>query len=394
MVRSIVRPAFGQPVIRSLLRPRVLGLIALLALLVVFPYLYRLPFFSSFLSDFRTFEASRFAIWAVIFLGLNLLIGYTGQITLGHAAFVTVGAYVAAIFMKNLGMPVSVAILSAALLTGLLGFLIGIPALRLSGPYLAIATLALIIVLPQILKYDLVIAGHHFIAAQTGGVSGIRLATPRVPTSLHQALNMDTDQWVYYICMGTAVILTAIAWSITRSRIGRGFIALRDSEIGASQMGINVSLYKMTAFGLSALYAGTGGALYLFQMSYLGPTSFDISFSLTFVVMIVLGGLASVAGAIFAGFFMAAQLDVTNLIFNRVFNHIPYGDKIGIDATRGALFGALLILAIINTPHGVAGNLRKKKEARPGKPQKGRIAVLIGRIASRSRENEAEASTD
>jgi branched-chain amino acid transport system permease protein len=390
MVRSVFRPAFDQPVIRFLLRPRVLGLIALLAFLVVFPYLYRLPFFNSFLSDFRTFQATRFAIWLIIFLGLNLLIGYSGQISLGHAAFVTVGAYIAAILMKDAGLPVFLAVLGAALLTGLLGFLIGIPALRLSGPYLAIATLALIIVLPQIIKYDLIIGGHHFIAAQTGGVSGIRLSTSVVPKGLHQSLNMNTDQWLYYTCMASAVIMTAMAWSITRSRIGRGFIALRDSEIGASQMGINVSLYKMSAFGLSAMYAGTGGALYLFQMSYLGPTSFDISFSLTLVVMIVLGGLASVAGAIFASLFFTIRLDMTNLIFN----HIPYGEKIGIDASRGAFFGLLLIIAIIFTPQGAAGNLRKQKEARPGGPRKSRLAALVRRIASRSRQKEAEASTD
>ena len=147
--------------VRSILRPRTFVLLATLALLVVFPYLYRLPFFSSFLSDFRTFQATRFAIWLVILMGLNLLTGYSGQISLGHAAFVAVGAYIAAILMKDSGLPVFAAIFAAAILTGLLGFLMGVPALRLSGPYLAIATLALIIVLPQILKYDLNIGGHR-----------------------------------------------------------------------------------------------------------------------------------------------------------------------------------------------------------------------------------------
>ncbi len=374
--------------VRSLVRPRTFVLLGVLALLVVFPYLYKLPFFSSFLSDFRTFQGTRFAIWLVILLGLNLLTGYSGQISLGHAAFVAVGAYIAAILMKDSGAPVFLAILAAGILTGLIGFVIGIPALRLSGPYLAIATMALIIVLPQILKYDLVIAGHHFIAAQTGGVSGIRVSTPAVPTAMHNAFSMNTDQWLYYNCMAAAVIMTAMAWSVTRSRIGRAFIALRDSEIGASQMGINVSLYKMTAFGLSSLYAGVGGALYLYQMSYLGPTSFDLSFSLTVMVMIVLGGLASVAGAIFAALFFTIRLDMTNLIVG----HIPYGEKIGIDASRGALFGLLLIFAIIFTPNGAAGNLHKQKQARPGAPHKSRLSVLIGRL--RAREKEAQISTD
>jgi branched-chain amino acid transport system permease protein len=369
-------------------------LVAALAVLVAFPYLYRLPFFSNFLSDFRTFQATRFAIWLVILMGLNLLTGYSGQISLGHAAFVAVGAYIAAILMNNSGAPVFVAILAAALLTGLLGFLIGVPALRLSGPYLAIATLALIIVLPQILKFSGVVNNHHLgfldIARWTGGVSGIRLSTPRVPTSMHNALDMNVDQWLYYNCMLAALIMTAMAWSLTRSRIGRAFIALRDSEVGAQQMGVNVSLYKMTAFGLSSLYAGAGGALYLYQMSYLGPTSFDILFSLTLVVMIVLGGLASIAGAIFAALIMTLRLDLTDFVAG----HIPFGDKIGIEASRGAVFGILLIVSIIFTPRGIAGNLNKQKEARPGGPRKSRIAALVSKISLPSHEKEARASSD
>jgi len=354
-----------------------------LAALIAFPYLYRLPFFDRYLSDFRTFQATRFAIWLIILMGLNLLTGYSGQISLGHAAFVAVGAYIAAILMNDSGFPVFAAILVAAVLTGLLGFVMGVPALRLSGPYLAIATLALIIVLPQILK-------HPSIDQWTGGVSGIRLSTPRVPTSMANNLDMNVDQWLYYNCMLAALVMTGMAWSITRSRLGRAFIALRDSEVGAQQMGVNVSLYKMTAFGLSALYAGAGGALYLYQMSYLGPSSFDILFSLTLVVMIVLGGLASIAGAIFAALIMTLRLDLTDFIAA----HIPFGDRIGIDSSRGALFGVLLILSIIFTPRGIAGNLRKEKEARPGGPRKSRLAALVARIGAPSREKEAEASGD
>ena len=354
-----------------------------LAVLIAFPYLYRLPFFDNYLSDFRTFQATRFAIWIIVLMGLNLLTGYSGQISLGHAAFVAVGAYIAAILMKDAGLPVFAAVLAAALLTGLLGFLIGAPALRLSGPYLAIATLALIIVLPQILK-------HPSIDQWTGGVSGIRISSPRVPASMHNNLDMNTDQWLYYNCMLAALIMTAMAWSVTRSRLGRAFIALRDSEIGAQQMGINVSLYKMTAFGLSALYAGAGGALYLYQQYYVGPTSFDITFSLTLLIMIVLGGLASISGAVFAALIFTVKDDLTNFIVA----HIPFGEKIGIESSRGALFGLLLIVSIIFTPRGVAGNLRKQKEARPGGPRKSRIAALVAKIGQRSTEKEAQASSD
>lgn len=369
--------------VRAILRPRTFFFAFTLVLLATFPYLYKLPFFSNFLSNFRTFQATRFAIWLVVLMGLNLLTGYSGQISLGHAAFVAVGAYIAAILMKDSGLPVFAAVLAAALLTGLLGFLIGIPALRLSGPYLAIATLALIIVLPQVLK-------HPLIDQWTGGVSGIRLSTSQVPASMKNALDMNTDQWLYYNCMTAAVIMTAMAWSLTRSRLGRAFIALRDSEIGAEQMGVNVALYKMTAFGLSALYAGAGGALYLYQMSYLGPSSFDILFSLTLVVMIVLGGLASIAGAIFAALIFTLRLDLTDLLVG----HIPFGDRIGIDASRGAIFGVLLIVSIIFTPRGIAGNLARQREERAARKDKGRLRSLLSKVGRPSHGKEAESSSD
>ena len=143
---------------RAVLRPRLLGLILLLAALAVFPYLYTWPFFGGFLDEFRTFQATRFGLWLIILMGLNLLTGYSGQISLGHAALVSVGAYVTAVLMSEGFMgqdvPIAVGVLAAGLFTGALAFLLGIPALRLSGPYLAIATLAMIIALPQILKLE------------------------------------------------------------------------------------------------------------------------------------------------------------------------------------------------------------------------------------------------
>jgi branched-chain amino acid transport system permease protein len=339
---------------RALLRPQILFLALFLLLLVVFPYLYTLPFFSSFLDPFRTFQGMRFAIWLIILLGLNLLTGYSGQISLGHGAFIAVGAYIAAILMTDGNVPVFAAVLAAALLTGLFGFLIGVPALRLSGPYLAIATLALVIVLPQILK-------HELVDQWTGGVMGISLSTPHVPGSLE---GLATDQqWLYYNCMVPAVIMTAMAWSLTRSRVGRAFIALRDSEVGAQQMGVQVPLYKMTAFGLCALYAGTGGALYVYTERYLGPTSFGMSISLTMLIMVVLGGLASILGSVLAAIMMTVRIDFTDLLVSI----IPFGDKIGIDSSRTALFGLLLIIAIIFTPRGIAGAIREGREKREAK---------------------------
>jgi branched-chain amino acid transport system permease protein len=347
-------------------------LILALVLLAVFPYLYTWPFFGSFLEPFRTFQATRFAIWLIILMGLNLLTGYSGQISLGHGAFIAIGAYIAAILMNDYSVPVFAAVLAAGLLAGLIGFLIGIPALRLSGPYLAIATLALVIVLPQILK-------HHLVEEWTGGTMGISLSTSHVPTSLE---GMATDyQWIYYTCMVPAVIMTAMAWSITRSRFGRALMALRDSKLGAQQMGVDVSLYKMTAFGLCALYAGTGGALYVYTAGYLAPATFEIGISFTMLVMLVLGGLASIAGAIFAAIMMTVRIDFVDFVIGI----IPFGNKIGIDTSRDALFGALLIWAIIFTPRGIAGSMqerREKREARriagAGRPPS-RLARLLRR---------------
>jgi len=344
-------------------------LVLALVVLAVFPYLYTWPFFSSFLGPFRTFQATRFAIWLIILMGLNLLTGYSGQISLGHGAFIAIGAYIAAILMNTFTVPVFAAVLAASLLAGLIGFLLGIPALRLSGPYLAIATLALVIVLPNILK-------HRLVEDWTGGTMGISLSTSHVPASLE---GMAADyQWLYYTCIVPAVIMTAMAWSLTRSRVGRAFVALRDSKLGAQQMGIDVSLYKMTAFGLCALYAGTGGALYVYTASYLAPATFDIGISFILVIMIVLGGLASIAGAIFAAIMMTVRIDFVDFVIGI----IPFGDKIGLDTSRDALFGALLIWAIIFTPTGIAGSIRERRERRAARRITGTSALppLLARL--------------
>ena len=319
--------------------------------LAVFPYLYTLPFFSSFLDPFRTFQGTRFAIWLIIIMGLNLLTGYSGQISLGHGAFIAVGAYIAAILISDYSVPVFVAVLTAGLLAGVFGLLIGIPAIRLSGPYLAIATLALVVLLPQALK-------HSLVDEWTGGSQGIILSTPRAPDSLRDLVN--DKQWLYYNCMVPAVIMTAMAWSLTRSRIGRAFIALRDSEVAAQQMGVHVPLYKITAFGLCALYAGTGGALFVYVETVLGPTSFELNISLVMLVMLVLGGLASILGSILAAIMLTVRIDMTDLLVK----YLPFGEQIGIDESRTALFGLLLIFAIIFTPTGIAGSIREGREKR------------------------------
>ncbi len=342
---------------QALVRPRTLGL-ALLGLVILgFPYFNTMfgfmsgwPFLGWLLDPFRVFQAGRFGVWIIILMGLNLLTGYNGQISLGYAAFVAVGAYVAAILMTQYGVHVIVAVVAAGAFAGVIGFLVGAPALRLSGPYLAIATLALIIALPQVLKHDLVSDWTH--ASQ--GINFYEQGTPPVTPGVLED-RVDNAQWLYYCTIVPAVFMTVIAWNITRSRLGRAFLAVRDTELGAQQMGVNVSLYKMTAFGLSSFYAGIGGALFVFTEAVLGPSTFDVMLSITMLVMIVLGGLASILGTIFAAAIMALRVEIVDVVVNV----IPRGQDFRIDSLRGAIYGSMLIISVIVGPWGLAGGLQR-----------------------------------
>jgi branched-chain amino acid transport system permease protein len=344
-------------VTRTLPWRRVLGLALLGFLIIGFPYFNSMfgfmsgwPLIGWFLVPFRVFQAMRFGVWLVVLMGLNLLTGYNGQISLGYAAFVAVGAYVAAILMTQYGAHVIVAVLAAGAFTGVVGFLVGAPALRLSGPYLAIATLALVIAFPQVVKHDLVSDWTH--ASQ--GINFYEQGTPPVPPGILKD-RVDNNQWLYYCAIVPAVIMTILAWNLTRSRIGRAFLAVRDTELGAEHMGVNVSLYKMTAFGISSFYAGIGGALFVFTEAVLGPSTFDINISLTMLVMVVLGGLGSILGSIFAAAIMAWRVELVA----EIVKVIPRGQEIRIDALRGAIYGGLLVFAVIMGPWGLAGAVRR-----------------------------------
>ena len=397
---------------RALPRPGVLGLILLLVLVAVFPYLYTWPFFDAFLDPFRTFQVTRFGLWLIILLGLNLLTGYSGQISLGHAALVAVGAYVAAVLMSQGFMghdvPVAVAVLAAGLFTGALGFLLGAPALRLSGPYLAIATFAMIIALPQILKLENVsFAGqqlHVNMARWTGGVQGLLLDRPKPPESLKDLVT--ERQWLYYEVMVPAVIMTAMAWNLTRSRIGRAFVALRDAEVAAAHMGVNLSLYKMTAFALSGLFAGVGGGLFAYNEAFISPDSFEIIKSITMVVAIVLGGLASITGTVFGALFMAFQNEIVDALsglirripsLSALEGYIPTTAS-DFEKLRGAAYSIPLIIFIIFAPGGVAGLIRQVGNSAPTWWQQWRLRVTgwasVVRLTRRRVEPGADAAVE
>jgi branched-chain amino acid transport system permease protein len=329
---------------------RLAPLAAFLLLLAVFPYMEGWPLFDSFLNSFRTFQGAQFGVWLAILLGLNLLTGYSGQISLGHGAFVAFGAYAAAIMMTRFGVPLVVAVPAAGLLTGVAGFALGYPALRLTGPYLAIATLAMMVAFPQILKLN-------GITEWTGGNHGVSLDSPHAP-SLVDGIMTDR-QWLYYSCVVPALALLGVSSRIMRTRIGRALHALRDTEIGAGQMGINVALYKMLAFGLSAFCAGIGGGLFVFSASFISPQTFDVTLSITMLVMVVLGGLASTEGTIIAAAIMTSRNEIVDGFARIGLLDLPGalvpGQQQSSETLRGAVYGLMLITTVMLVPQGLAG---------------------------------------
>jgi branched-chain amino acid transport system permease protein len=311
-----------------------LGLLA--TFLVVFPYMHSWPFFSRYISEYRTFNLTMFGVWLLVVLGMNLLTGYSGQVSLGHAAVVLVGAYTTGALYAQYHVPLALAVLLAAGFTGLVGgFVIGLPAVRLRGPYLAIATFAMVISLPQILKINKLTQWTH-------GANGVR---PVHGIQTPDFAGLSHDQWLYYTTLFSAVVMTIIFWNLTRSRVGRAMIALRDSEIAAEQMGINVPFYKALAFGISALYGGIAGGLFFQAQAFVGPESLGFLDSLLFLVAIVLGGLGTILGSVIGALFLTFQSE----LINKLGDVVPHAEQL-----RGVIYGGLLIGAILLFPRGLA----------------------------------------
>ena len=245
-----------------------------LALLAVLPFL---------LDDFDVFQLTQVAVYAIAILGLNLLTGFNGQFSLGHSAFYAIGAYTAAIMMDRYEMAYYWTIPVAGGLSFVAGFLFGFPALRLEGLYLALATFALAVATPQLLKFS---ALEDF----TGGVQGIVLFKPEPPLGLP----LSEDQWLYYFTVAIMLVLFLVARNLVRGRIGRAMMAIRDNPIAASAMGVNTAYYKTLTFGVSALFTGVAGALGAIVVGFVAPDSFTFLLAVTFLVGLVVGGLGSI----------------------------------------------------------------------------------------------------
>jgi branched-chain amino acid transport system permease protein len=301
--------------------PRIVGLLALLLVGCALPFV---------MSNFRLFQFSQVYIYAIAILGLNLLTGYNGQFSLGHGAFYAVGAYVSAIMMDRWNIPYGWTIPVAGVLCLIVGFLFGLPALRLEGLYLALATFSLALAVPQILKYF-----EHW----TGGSQGIVLSKPNAPFGLR----LNPDQWLYFVTLGVLVLLFWLGANLLKGRIGRAIVAIRDNHIAAEAMGINTALYKSLVFGVSAAYTGVAGALSASVIAYVAPDSFNVFLSVTLLIGSVIGGLASISGAVFGALFI---------------QFVPNWAQDISKAAPWAIFGVFLIGFMYLMPFGIAGGIR------------------------------------
>ena len=284
------------------------------------------------MKNFYIFQITLALIYAIAILGLNLLTGFNGQFSLGHSAFYAIGAYTAAIMMENLGISYVWTLPVAAIVCFVFGFLFGLPALRLEGIYLALATFALAIAIPQVLKSSVV---EHW----TGGVQGIVIIKPDAPFGLP----LSSDQWLYVFTIAVAIVMYLCATNLVASRTGRALIAIRDHPIAASAMGINVSLYKSLTFGVSALYTGVAGALGAIAISFVAPDSFTFALAVALFVGLVVGGVGSIAGTLFGGLFV--------LFVPNIAEQFSKG-------LAGAVYGIILLLVIYLMPTGAAGLVR------------------------------------
>lgn len=297
---------------------RRIGVVALILFGLALPFL---------VSKYQTFQLSLAMIYAVALLGLNILTGYNGQISLGHGAFFAVGAYTAAILMHRFGLPYWATLPPAALVSFVLGVLFGLPALRLEGLYLALVTLAMALAMPQLLKY---------FEDWTGGQQGINLVKPTPPAGL----GLDRDRWLYLLVFVVLLVMLRLAVNLLKGRTGRALVAVRDHPISAAVMGINTARYKTSAFGISALFTGVAGAMSAIVIGYVSPEGFGLFLSISFLVGSAVGGIATIGGPIVGGLFI---------------QFVPNFASDISDAAPWAIYGLCMLVCMYLVPQGAVG---------------------------------------
>jgi branched-chain amino acid transport system permease protein len=338
-------------------------------------------FLPRFISDFRAQQYAYVGIYLIALIGLNILTGYTGQISLGHGAFMAIGGYTTAILISDQGLKLGSHVFAAdmrdiwtiplaGLVAGTAGFLFGFPALRLTGLYLALATFAVAVATPAVIRKF-----EHF----TGGGAGINifevetLTRPRETTdpitfeTVREPIRMlgfeitSFNEWLYYLCWTIALALFAVAWFFLRGRVGRALRAVRDSELAAASSGINLATYKTLAFGVSAFYAGVAGALLGIATTFVNPDTFPITLSIFLLVGVVVGGLGSlwplVVGAVFIQFLPLWAQSLND--------YLPSGlgpldvPNFRAPGAPSVVYGVILILVMLALPGGAAGLARR-----------------------------------
>jgi branched-chain amino acid transport system permease protein len=280
-------------------------------------------------SDYHLFQLTMVAVYAVAILGMAILVGFNGQISLGHGAFYAIGAYTTAILMTSWDVPYWVTIPISAVVCAGFGFVIGLPALRLAGHYLALTSFALAVAVPQILK-------HKWFEDWTGGVQGLVIDKPDAPFGLP----LSADQWLYLFTLGIGVVMFVLAVNLVRGRIGRAMRAIRDHATAAEAMGVNLAMFKTRTFMVSAMYTGVAGSMGAIAVAFVAPDSFSVFLSITLFVGLCAGGAASIGGTIIGAVFIEF---VPNL-----------ADKVS-KAAPGAVYGVILIAMLFLMPMGAGG---------------------------------------
>jgi branched-chain amino acid transport system permease protein len=319
----------GQPVEAVPKRAMTLGTgtsLVALGLLVLAPLFFK---------NFIIFQMTMLLIYGLAVLALNILTGGSGQFSLGQSAFYAVGAYTSAILMEHFDVNYALTLPAAGVLCFAVGFLFGQPALRLSGVYLALATFALATAMPQLLKLG-------FFEHWTGGVQGLVVTKPDAPEALQSMLKwfhlkMSQDMWLYYFTLVVTIAIYIFSVNLLRSRSGRAFMAIRDNEIAASAMGVDVSLYKTLAFGVSAGITGVAGGLGAIAVQFVAPDSYTITLAIALFLGMVVGGVGWLPGSIVGSAFIIFVPNIAESISKGL---------------SGAVFGVLLFLVIFLVPHG------------------------------------------
>jgi branched-chain amino acid transport system permease protein len=320
--------------------------------------LFTLPFYTP---NYYVYLLNIIMVHIILAVGLNILVGSTGQISLGHAGFFAIGAYGTALLMAKLQIPFVLAILAAAFIAAFFGFILGLPALRLEGPYLAIASLGFGLTIMHI------IGGVDLF----GGRMGVKVPPLDIGISqLGISWILKSDFQKYYLILIITILMVIGARNILKTRVGRSFVAIRDSDIAAEVIGVNLTVYKTLAFAVSAFYAGIAGGLFGFILGFFDPFTFNMILSIIFLVMVVVGGLGTVSGAI-----MGACL-ITYLQYDLLKNivEVPYFGAfmvaisqrwfttVGLENFSSMAIGLIMIGIIIFEPLGMFGIwIRMKK---------------------------------